>query len=180
MTIIRDGSGSKRQATVNADKRLEVDAVIQSLEHYYNDIKGSGYHIILQQTPTGANDCFFYLKNTGTKSIIIEGFSHRVASAESVEIYLLQTGTPSGGTTNTPVNVNSGSARLLTATVESGNDITGMSGGNLIDRVWMTSTSSSGYNFELDVIVEPGHTLTMYAATGGVQIDMVIYAYEKV
>jgi len=42
----------------------------------------------------------------------------------------------------------------------------------------MTSTSTGTYNFDLDVVVEPGTTYAMRAGTGGVQVDMVLYIYE--
>lgn len=180
MAVIEDGTGTGIQAKIDSDNRLLTESVSKSIEHYHNVTKGTGFHILCQQTPTGAGDCFFYMKNLSTKNWIIEGFNNRVASAETIEVNILQTGTPSGGSTITPVNVNSTSSLLLNGTFEGGNDITGMSGGRLIDRAYLTNTDTGGYNFELDVVIGPGHTLTLYAVTGGIQVDVMLQLYEKV
>lgn len=174
---IKDGGGSGREAQVNAQNRLEVESISQSVEHRAN-LEGRAWNIIVQVTPTGASDYFFYFKNTGIVTYVFEGFYYRVASAESITLHTNMTGTPVGGTTLTPVQVNTGSSRVMDATIQSGVDITGLANGEVVDRVWMTSTESQGYNFEQDLFVTPGSTLVFQATTGAVQIDLSLQVHE--
>lgn len=175
---ITDATGSNRGAKVDENNRVVVSSVDRSLEHQAN-IDGRAFVFQVSQTPTGANDNFFYIKNTGTKDIVIEGFDYRVASAESVDVILNDMGTTSGGTALTPVNLNTGSSRVLTATIEAGNDITGLSGGSTAFVIHLTSTETKHYNFESDIILRQGGTLTLQANTGAVALVMNIYAFEE-
>lgn len=176
---IQDGTGKGFEAKVNARNRLSVEAVTQTTEHFSNLTNGTAWNNVVQQTPTGANDCIFYFKNTGTKTYILEGFHTRVASAQSLLVYLGDTGTPSGGTANTPRNLNTGSSKVPTATIQAGNDITGLSGGNLVYRIFLTNTASANFNFEQDLILEPGGVFTVYCGTGSVQTDFTLAFHES-
>lgn len=180
MSIIQDGKGTGKVAEVDTNNMLAVKAVTITEEHYATHNKGKGWHIVLQQTPTGANDNFFYFKNTSEdETYVIEGFDSRVASAETLEIYLNPTGTTSGGTAVTPTNSNtSHQATSMSATIEAGNDITGLSNGNLFHRVFLTNTNTDYINFELDLAVEPGGSLVVRAVTGAIQIDMALQVYS--
>jgi hypothetical protein len=174
---IKDGSGSGREARVNIQNRLEVESISQSVEHRAN-LEGKAWNLVVQRTPTAAGDYFFYFKNTGTESYVLEGFTYRVASAESVQLWINKTGTAAGGTALTPVNVNGGSSRVISATIETGVDITGLANGEVADRIWMTNTATQAFNFEQDIFLPPGSTFSIEATTGGVQIDMVIVIHE--
>lgn len=181
MTVIKDGTGSGRLVEVDTNNRLVTDSVSQSVEHFHNHVKGTAYQITIQETPTGANDYFFHLKNTGIKDLIIEGMAYRTAINERIVVYLSTTGTTSGGTAILPYNVNAGSSSELSGTVEGGSDITGLSNGRLAERIWVaTSNSSTFHNFEMDIVITPQKTFSLLAEVGGGQIDAVIYCYETV
>jgi len=81
---IEDGGGSGRKAKVDAHQRLDVHAVTITAEHSVNHNDGEAYHLLFSQTPTGANDCFLYIKNNSDTDICLEGIWFRVASAEQV------------------------------------------------------------------------------------------------
>lgn len=174
---IRDGEGSGREAGVDERSRLKVASVQQSVEHNANR-QGSAWHVVVEQTATGANDYIYHFENTGVETYVIEGFNYRVASAEQLKVYLRKTGTTSGGTTATPVTVNSGSNRTVTGTSEAGNDITGLSGGDVIEHLFLTSTQTSSYNFDQDVFIEPGGTFSIEAISGSVQVNLTIIFHE--
>ena len=176
---IIDGTGDGFRAKVNSSNQLETNSVSQSVEHYANLTNGKAWHAVIEQTSSGGNDNIFYFKNTGQTNYIIEGFTYRVASAESVLIYLNNTVTTlAGGTTVTPANNNTSSAAIPNATIEAGNNITGVTVGTLVDRVYMTSTETSGFNFDQDIVVAPGGDFMIQAVTGGVAVSMTIIFHE--
>lgn len=176
---ILDGTGTGKRAKVNSLNQLETSSVTQSAERFANLEYGKAWHVVIEQTATGGNDNIFYFENTGSTNLIIEGFTYRVASAESVLIYLNNTvSTLAGGTTATPVANNTGSANAPDATIEAGNNITGVTVGDLVDRVYMTSTESTGYNFDQDMIISPGGNFMIQAVTGSVQVSMTIIFHE--
>lgn len=161
----------------NQRGQLEVSAVSESVERFANIVDGRAFTITIQQTPTGADDYFLYIKNTSDEyAYVLEGFFYRVASAETVEIYIGDDaiGTPSGGTAVTPVNLNTGSGKTTELTCEAANDITGLTGSNMAYRLILTSTESTYFNLEQDIVIAAGGVLVMKASTGAVQIDMAL------
>lgn len=170
--FITDGTGTQRQAKVNSDNHLNVRSVSETVEHFANHSRGEAFSLRFSQTPTGANDCFFYFKNTGTKTYVFEGLAIYAASAEQIDIKLKDIGTPSGGSTLTPVNLNTSSAKTIDATIQQGADITGLSGGATAYRVYAAAAAATRqYNFEQDIIISPQTTLTLYAVNGAIAID---------
>lgn len=168
---IKDGTGKGYQAKVDANNMIRARVVSESVEHYANYTLGLAFSLYFNVTPTGANDCFFYFKNTNTHPIVFEGFAAYAASAEAIDVYLKHTGTPSGGSTLTETNLNTSSASSLDATIQYGNDITGLSGGSLAYRYYIPANSSTNsINFEQDIIVYPQTTLTLYAVNGAINI----------
>lgn len=165
--IIHSGSGNGKSAHVSNLGRLLTNAIATSPEHFANHIHGQAYSINFNATPTGPGDCFFYLKNTGENDMIIEGFGLKLAANEYIDIVLGDSGTPAGGGAITPVNLNSGSGNALDATVQDGNDITGLSGGSTAYRFYNASSNGTQYtNFEMDIILTKNSVFTMYVQTG--------------
>jgi hypothetical protein len=168
---IEDGGGSGRRAKVDKSQNLHTHATTTTIEHIVNHNDGEAYHLLFNQTPTGANDCFLYMRNNSDgDDICIEGIWFRVASAEQVVVKLGDSGTTSGGTTATPANLNAGSGKVADGTFEAGNDITGLSGGTTIEKYWLTDTATQHFNFEQDVIIPKNGIFTLYAVTGAVAI----------
>jgi hypothetical protein len=169
---IRDGKGTGTLAGVNDEHRLLVSSVSRSKEHHANITNGNSYNILVSVTPTGAGDCFLYMKNTGVNNIIIEGFAAYVTSAERLDGWLAQSGTPVGGAAAPTPNLNAGSANTPTGTFLTGNDITGMSGGYLFQRARVpANTATNLVNFEADIVLPPQTVFTAYALTGGIAIE---------
>ena len=165
--MIEDGKGTGKNAEVDSENHLVVNAVSQSVEHWVNHVKGTAWNILFAATPTGAGDCFFYLKNTGDEDIVVEGMWLKVAADEYFDVNINDTGTPIGGTAITPVNLNSGSGTSPTITLQQGNDITGLTAGNTAVRLYhASSTGSTNYNFDQDIILKKNGVLTLYCQTG--------------
>jgi len=170
--IIEDGQGKGKTAGVTTENMLKVEAVTQTLEHHASQDHGTAFQYSWQQTPTGAGDCFLYIKNLDDIDMVVEGLKLRAAGAEQVEVKLGDAGTPAAGTDRTLINCNAGSGKTADVTFQTGNDITGLSGGNVVERIYVPNgTESKYYNFEQDIIIPKNNVLTLYAVTGGIEID---------
>lgn len=170
--IILDGKGKSYKAGVNSEHRLLVSSVSRSKEHHANITHGRSFNMLIEQTPTGADDCFMYMKNTSEDTMVIEGFGVYAASAEKIYGMLGQIGTPVGGTDTVPAVLNAGSAQIADGTFQVGNDITGLSGGWVFERFRVpANTATNIVNFEADIVIPPNQTFTAYAATGGILIE---------
>lgn len=165
---IEDGTGTSKTAKVDDNNHLVVNAVSQSIEHYVNHVDGNAFNLLFAATPASTSDCFIYMKNTDTIPISVEGFSLWLVADEYIDVKLNDSGTPVGGSNITPANLNSGSGNIPKGTFQQGNDITGLSGGITVDRLYHASSQKSIlYNFEQDVILKTNGVLTMYVQTGG-------------
>ena len=180
MVLIEDGRGKGYFAQVDKYNKLQTDAVTQTAEHAANHELGKAFHWVFSQTPTGANDCFLYIKNSDDDDLVIEGIWFQVGTNEQVICKLGDTGTSSGGTTATPVNNSTLSSKTAEGTFEAGNDITGLSGGSTVEKYWLAAgNESKHFNFEQDIILGKNGVFTMYAVTGGIQINgTVVFNYH--
>jgi len=111
-------------ANVDDENRLSTFSITQS-EDKHRNIESKFWTLRFTNTPTGAGDNFFYLRNDGTKDIVITDI--RISSSVVTQIFYNHvSGTPVGGTTVTPLNRNLGSSVTPSATIEQGVDITGL------------------------------------------------------
>ena len=125
MATIKSGKDGN-VAGVDADNRLMTEAVVTDARQFLNGV-GSVFSLHFEVTPAGADDYFFYLKNTGTGSIVVGSID--VSSTVATEItYEAVSGTAVfvGETDITPVNNNLGSANPLAAQAVFDTDITGL------------------------------------------------------
>jgi len=177
---ILDGKGRGYVAGVNEENRLMGEVVSSSVEHHANHHEGMAYNMLFDTTPTGAGDCFLYIKNTSATDMIIEGLWLMVGSAEQILIKLGDIGTPSGGSAVTPGNLNAGTNNAAEGTFQAGNDITGLSRGVTVEKIWAASTKSEMFNFEQDIVVPENGVFTLYAVTGGIDVNgTVVLNYHK-
>ena len=111
-------------ADVDTENRLRVFSVMQPQDKHLN-IERKVFSIYFTNTPAGANDFFFYLKNNGARDLFITDI--RITSSVATQIFYKHvSGTAVGGTAVTPVNRNIGSSNFPSATIEQGVDITGL------------------------------------------------------
>lgn len=124
---IEDGTGSGKNAKVNSGNRLFTSSVNQLYDFYINKESGKVWSVPFEGlNPAGADDYVVYIKNTGTKDLLVSDVRVSVDTAVSqIEIHTV-TGTAAGGSAITPVSRTVGSSASPTATIESGTDITGL------------------------------------------------------
>ncbi len=165
--ILESGTGNGKSVEVNDENMLMVKAVSASPEHHVNFHHGQSYAINFSATPTGAGDCFLYLKNENDSTMIVEGVGLWLVADEYVDIKVNDSGTPAGGTNITPTNLNTSSGNVAEGVFQHGNDITGLSGGAVAYRFYHASSAESKYiNFEQDIIIPKNGVLTIYCQTG--------------
>jgi hypothetical protein len=178
---IEDGTGSGRTVAVNKDNKLEVVAITASTEHDTNHHNGQAYNANLEQNPHEVDPsaeeevCIFYFKNTSEIDVTFEGFSHRLAGTDltdAIEIRGGDDGNPAGGAILIPANMNLGSGNTAQGTFLAGDNITGLSGGTLLQRVFLESNGTKYFNFDQDIIVPKNRILTIYSMTPAAKISL--------
>ena len=177
---IRDGTGTGNLTRVDDDNHLHVTAVSYSGEHFINHRKKQAYNFLFDVTPTGTDDEFIYIKNTSTSlDLVLEGITFRVGSAEQVKMYQVS-GIPVGGATITPINLTIGHTNAADGIFLSGNNITGLTIGNLFEHLFITSTESKHFNFDQDIILPPNAAIALSVVTGGIQINgTIVFNYHR-
>ena len=171
--IIESGAGDGNAAAVDSENRLVVAATMQTREHEVCHHNGQSYSFGVDVTPTGAGDCFLYLKNDSDTDMIISEFMLRAAADETIQFKLGDSGTPIGGTTGTPVNRNAGSGNEADATALYGVDITGLSGGNNVMGMFLKGGETSVRVAPLSGFIVPKNkVITGYVATGGIAVTI--------
>ena len=183
--LIEDGTGSGRTAAVNSENRLKTIAITTSVEHHINHEEGLSFSFITQQTPayddpsTSSGDvCFAYIKNTDDIDMCLEEIDIRLGGTSESEIIKIlgkTNGTPVNGDTITPANLNLGSGREADGIFQAGSEITGLSGGTELHRIYVgSSNTSETFNFGQDIIVPKNNIITLWATNLNVEIDIVL------
>lgn len=173
--IIEDGTGKGYQARINSENRLLVSSVSSTIEHHINHVVGRSFNLVFSATPS-AGDCFLYMKNEDKdRDVTIEGFWFKESADDYIDIMISQTGSPINGTAITPINLNTGSGYSAIGTFEYGNNITGLSGGNTVMKIFHANSNESIYrNFDQDIILGYNGVFALYIGTGTVQVDGII------
>lgn len=174
--IIYSGKGVGMYAAgVTPDGMLEVCAVVRSIDLFCNQVKGDTYSILIQQTPTGPGDCFFYGKNLAEHDIIVSSIKLQCASNEDIELHLGDLGAPVGGVDCALVNRQAGCGRVAEVLCKVGNDLTGLSGGAVVERLVVKGGDpSKRFGWLSGIVIPKNHVLTMYAVTGTAVIKATI------
>lgn len=174
--LIEDGKGTGYKAQITAENRMAVNAVDTFLQQHINQAHSELYSVVISKTPTGAADCFFYLKNESDSDLMIFSLNGHVAAAdESIQIKLGDSGTATDGSANTPVNRNVGSGKTADCTCEDGVNITGLSGGSVVDEICLNSdVDSLKYRWESGLLLPKNGVLTLYAVTGALALKVTL------
>ena len=171
--IIEDGQGTGYSASVDDENRLRTLAITRSMEHESNQEHGDAYSIPFSQSPTAADDCIYYMKNTSDTDMVIEGVTIGATDtgvADSVYFKLGDSGTRGTSTDLTPVNLNAGSGKSADGDFEYGADIGTagtLDGGTEFERLTVGNGAtadliSRDFNFPQDVILPKNGVFTIY------------------
>lgn len=169
--IIEDGHGSGVKAKVSEGGCLFTRAVNVHFLQHINETDQEAYTAIIDKTPTGAGDCFFYIKNNSDMDMYISSMTAAAAADEVVRLYVNDTGTPAGTTANTLVNRHAGSGKLADATAYDGVDITGLSGGQMVEQFEIDgAVGSQKWRYSSAIIIPKNHVFSLYAVTGAIAL----------
>lgn len=171
MVTLEDGTGRGFKAGVDSEHSLQVYAISVTAEHHTNHEHGQAYNAQFDQSPTANDDCIFYMENSHpTQDLIIEGFTLQMDGAGEIYFQLNNEGTRNGATVITPTNLNASSGNDARGTFEQGVDLDGgaatLTGGTEFERyVFNAANNSQNFNFECDVILGLGNTLTVWCSS---------------
>lgn len=166
---IIDGSGAGYRAKVNSGNQLSVLAATIPLQHHNAHTHKTAFSLVVQQTPTAANDAFLYLKNDDTDDLSVWEMCLRCAAVEAVEIWSV-TGT-AVGTDYVPVNLVVGAGKQAQVICKVGNDITGLTKVKLLKRYWVEAGKADHININTAIIIPESHAIALYAVTGTALTD---------
>jgi hypothetical protein len=180
--IIEGGTGNGYKTGVNEENMLLVRSVISNLEFHANSHEQEAYSVQFAYTPTGAGDCFGYIKNNSDDDMVVSAIIMYCASDETFSIKLGDEGTAAGGATVTPVNRNAGSGNLADVTAEGAVDITGLSGGSVVAGLFVKGgETSTKIEIKSGLIIPKNKMISFYVATGtaAVKFGAEIYFHHE-
>lgn len=183
--LLEDGTGSGRTAGVNRDNKLEVVAVTSTTEHNTNHHDGLAFNICAEVVPVASDpsggetrSCILYIKNTAETDMTFEGIDVRLGDSGLEDVIEIvgrdNEGSPIGGATATPVNLNLGSGNTAEGVFLKGSNIAGISGGEILQKIWVTSNGTKSYNFNQDIIVPKNRILTIYSRNSVGELDITL------
>lgn len=171
---VEDGTGKGFKAEVTEENRVKTDAVAQNLAQHTNRYEGETYAVPISITPTGAGDCFAYIKNNSDTDMVLNSLLLATTTTiETIQLKIGDIGTPAGTTAVTPVNLNGGSGNEADVDCYKGVDITALSGGSVVAGIVVAPDESSFiFTPPPGIIIPKNKTLTFYAVTGAIAISM--------
>lgn len=176
---ITDGTGKGYQAKVNSKNRIEMFSITEPEDKDANK-NGKVWSIYFTVTPAGANDYFFYFKNTGNVDLSITDI--RVSSTVATKLFYEEVSGAPTYVTGTDAQVtarNIGKSSLPSATIKYDTDITNLtSEGVLFFEQCATVNTRYKLSTSSNIIVGQGQAVAFkrVAATGA--IDCVVSLVE--
>ena len=179
MTVIKSPNGIAVE--VDDENRMLTFATTQENDRHLT-VEGKTFSVHFFETPTAANDYFFYFKNNGLKDLFLT--KTRISSSVPSIIYIDHvTGTPvyTVGTNAETSNKNLGAASTLEADAIHDVDITGLtSGGTLLFE--QCAVADTRYTLEINsnIIIPQGQAIALRreAATGSIHCVLSISVEE--
>ena len=84
--LIEDGKGRGYKAAVGPENKLDVCAIVRSIDLYCNQAEGDTYSLVLSETPTISGSCFCYLKNGAEKDLVISSVKVSVTGGNPLSV----------------------------------------------------------------------------------------------
>lgn len=176
---ILDGTGSGTKARITPDHRLETSSRMDLRASYVSKDYGESYFYYSDVTPTGPADCICYIKNSSsTKDMYITWVRAWCGTADGLDVYLDQTGTPSGGTDIVPVNLNRKMSNSAVGTFQEGVNITNLSGGLKLDRIRLEAGADAFTEYH-GLILGRDNVFSLYTITGTKAMEVTVAFYYE-
>lgn len=179
--IIKDSTGKGYGVRVGPENRLDVTSVAIPIDQYINKNYGKVFSLPFDAIdPVGADDYFFYLKNTGTSDLHISDIRLKSTVAGTVEVHGV-TGTPSytADTDITPVNRKIGDTNTITAIAKTDTNTTGLtSQGILFYLNCDTVNEMQHLRTSSNITIPPGQAMALLWDTSTGALSGVVSVYE--
>jgi hypothetical protein len=159
--LIEDGTGSGRKVKVDGEYRMCVAGVVTTyVDHLNHD--GFVWSIPFDAiAPSGATK-FFHITYTGLYCLNVVRITIS-STVAGVFRFLKVTGTPSGGSTITPVCMNLISTNILQALAQQAVSITGLTDAGLLLPFYLTANQTHNLELSTAWIIQPGASLAIQA-----------------
>jgi len=177
---IEDPRNGKTVGVTNSNM-IKSSSISANIVHYNNHAVGKTFTMKIDVTPSGANQCFAYMKNTSDDDIVIDSFVLSCPTDENVQVKLGDNGTAAAGTDIVPVNMNAGSGHLADGIFETGVDITGLNGGSTVINLFINGGESSRvFSPSSSIIIPKNKTMTLYAVAGSIALNIgILFSYDS-
>lgn len=181
--IIHDPNGT--YAGVTSENRLKSRAVTQKHDLYENHSEGKVWSIFFEDiNPVGANDKFFYFKNTGNKDYALTDIRASCTTTTGRLYIKTVSGTPTftAGTDLIPASRNAGKSPVIDATIKSDTDTTGLTDDGDMFYMELSAVSTLYHlNPSSNIIISPGKAIAFEwgPATGEVTATVSIIELPK-
>lgn len=177
-TIV-DGTGKGYGLKIDSDNRARVRSTVVPIDQHVNMLDGQSYACVVSVTPAGAGNCFFYLKNLAEQECHVTNLRLRaVGAVEGIQLKLKDSGTAAGGSTVTPINKNTAVSYSADCTCEYGTNITGLSGGSVVDILYVTADAETAkFDWVSDLLISRNSIISCYAINGSVPLIMTMNIY---
>jgi len=167
--ILEDGTGKAYKAHVNEENCVCCESIAVPFALHTNEIHGESYSIIIDQAPTAADDCIYYLENNSEKDLLISSIKLFASGAVEVYMKLGAAGTRNSPAALTPVNRNAGSGNAADCTSEQGADLDGgaatLTGGEEVDRIALEASKQTlRIVWDSAIIIPKNQTMTLWAS----------------
>ena len=165
--IIRDPSTGVGMQ-VNDEGMGKTSAVSETQIRHANEEEGEAYSIVLDQTPTGVDDCILWLVNNDDKSLLIDAITVFVSGAVELYFQLGDAGIPNAPVALVPVNRNAGSGKTADMTCQQGPDLAAaavLAGGLEVDRFAIPAAATTAHRTWASGLILPKNgTFTMWSS----------------
>ena len=163
----------------DVDGNWNTNAVTQPHPEFLNTKEGKVWALDINAIdPVGAADKFFYFENTGSLDIKIHSIrlSSTVAGFFTVKKV---TGTPTftAGNDVTPVSFNTNKSPVVSATIKTDTDTTGLTDAGIWERISLATANVENHiDIESTIIIGPGGCMALEwsAATGALSGTIII------
>ncbi len=134
------------EETHGSDTRLNVSSRSSKRIHYVSRDDGQAYTVVSHDATAAAGTYILYLQNTDTtgKSMFIDTIHLEALEATLFKIWFV-TGTASGGSALTPVNLNKSSSNAAAATARGDDSISDLTTDG---QIWSTRIGATGEDDE--------------------------------
>lgn len=173
--LIEDGKGRGYKAAVGPENKLDVCAIVRSIDLHCNQAEGDTYSLLVAESPTTSGSCFCYFKNGAEKDLVISSVKIFCSVTETIDFILGDTGTAIGGSDCILVNRKAGCGNVADMVCKNGSNITGLSGGSVVESLVVKGGDSSRrYAWLSGLVVPKNHTFSLRAESGALCVKMTV------